>query len=211
MPAGNFIKLSFPWVLGPSNESYVEVYDVTNSTRVLLGTFSLLNNVKVVYSRGNNLLVTFVIASPAQSRSGFLATYQTVKSVPAAYACSTANGRRIELHGSRGELASYQYPMSYSNDAHCSWEIEVPVGFIVNLTFHSFDLEQSQDCRADYVLIKQGKYAFEADEIGRFCGSSLPGMILSNHTKVYVDFVADSSGRYPGFHASYTAVPNRKE
>ncbi|KAL9973791.1 hypothetical protein ACROYT_G020293 [Oculina patagonica] len=212
VPPGNFIKLIF-WVFGPCNSSYAEVYDVTNSTWVYLGKFCSITTAqeRVVYSKGNNLLVTYVTTSPASSSSstrGFLASYETVKAVPATYACSRPGGLRTELHGTSGDLASYQYPMPYSNDASCSWTIEVPVGYLINLTFHSFDLQQSQNCQADYVAIKQGKYYFKADEIGRFCGSSLPGVIQSNTSKMYVDFVVDSSGRYPGFHASYVAVPN---
>lgn len=215
VPPGNFIKLTFWWVYGPCDSSYVEVFDVTNSTRAYLGKFCSITAAqsKVVYSKGNSLLVTYVTALPAPSSisySGFLATYESIKAVPASYACSTPNGPRIELHGSHGELASYQYPLPYANDASCSWTIEVPVGYLVNLTFHSFDLQQSQNCQTDYVLIKQGKYYHQLGEIGRFCGSSLPRVIQSNHTKLYVDFVVDSSGRYPGFHASYLAVPNRK-
>lgn len=219
---GNFVKLTFWDIFGPCNSSYVEVYDATNSTWVYLGRFcylTVLPAAQVVYSRGNSLLVTYVSVSPPSKSpvSGFLATYETLTAVPAAYACSKPSWGdfdRIKLQGTNGELASYQYPMPYSNDVNCSWTIEVPLGYVINFTFHSFDLQQSQDCQEDYVLIKQEKYSWQAGEIvtdaGRFCGSSLPGAIQSNHTKMYVDFVADSSGRYPGFHASYTAVEDRK-
>ncbi|KAL9973788.1 hypothetical protein ACROYT_G020290 [Oculina patagonica] len=212
VPPGNFIKLSFWRLFGSCSISYVEVYDVTNSTWIYLEKLCFIYAApgKVVYSKGNNLLVRYVSAKPVPSISwytGFLASYETVKTaVPAAYACSVLVGSRIKLHGTHGELASFRYPMPYSNYVSCGWTIEVPVGYIVNLTFHSFALQQSQNCQADYVAIKQGKYYSQASEIGKFCGSSLPGVIQSNSSKMYVDFVVDSFGRYPGFHASYLAV-----
>jgi len=170
----------------------------------------------VVYSRGSSLLVTYVIESTSLV-SGFFASYETLTAVPAPYACSKSSlgdSVRIKLHNTSGELASYQYPLPYSNDVTCSWTIKVPVGYIINFTFHSFDLQESEDCLEDYVLIKQEKYIRQTGDrltdSRRFCGSSLPGVIQSNHTEMDVDFVADSSGRYPGFHASYTAVEDRK-
>jgi len=212
VPPGNFIRLTFWYVYGSCNSSYVEVYDVTNSTWIYLTKFCYLFKAEVVYSRGSSLLVTYVIASES-SVSGFIATYETLKAVPAPYACSKSSSGdydRITLRNTSGELASYQYPLPYSNDVSCSWTIEVPVGYNINFTFHSFDLQQSQDCQEDYVRIKQEKYSWQTGgmltDSRRFCGSSLPTAIQSNHTKMIVDFVADSSGRYPGFHASYTAV-----
>ena len=222
VPVGNFIKLTFLWIdmSPPCNESYVEVYDITNSTRIPLGKFCHVpeySNTEV-YSRGNNLIATYVTVSNASPFSdiGFLATYETVKAVPVAYACrkSHSSGYPVTLlQSTDGEFASYQYPLPYSNDVHCSWRIKAPFGFIVIMTFHAFELQHSQDCEADYVEIKQeqGKSIWRTSEIvGRFCGSSLPGVIQSNRSIVLVDFVTDSSGRYPGFRASYKTIPNRK-
>lgn len=212
VPPGNFIRLTFWHVYGSCNSSYVEVYDVTNSAWINTRRFCSLFKPQVVYSKGSSFLVTYVIASESLL-NGFFATYETLTVVPAPYACSKSSLRpydRITLHDTSGELASYQYPLPYSNDVNCFWTIEVPVGYNINFTFHSFDLQQSEDCLADYVLIKQEKYSWQTGDIlthsRRFCGSSLPAAIQSNHTKMNVDFVADSSGRYPGFHASYTAI-----
>ena len=81
----------------------------------------------------------------------------------------------------------------------------------MNLTFHTFELQESPGCSADHVEIKQGKSVRSVTELlGRFCGASVPRVIQSNRSIVRVDFVADSSGRYPGFHASFKAVSDRK-
>ena len=213
VPPGNFIRLTLwnVYTFGSCNSSYVEVYDVTNSTWIYLTRFCFLIKAQVVYSKGSSLLVTFVSASESYV-NGFFATYETLTVVPASYACSKSSSgeydSRITLDDTSGELASYQYPLPYSNDVSCSWAIKVPVGYNINFTFHSFDLQQSRDCLEDYVLIKQTGDILTHSR--RFCGSSLPAAIQSNHTEMNVDFVADSSGRYPGFHASYTAVEDRK-
>ena len=93
------------------------------------------------------------------------------------------------LEDTNGEFASYEYPLHYSNNVKCSWVINRPAGFVVQLTFHSFNLQQSRDCEADYVEIKQNEKndEFNAKVIGRFCGSSIPPVILSNRSNVFVD------------------------
>ena len=210
VPLGNFIKLTFLSFTGVCLiENKVKVYDMTNSTKILLGEFcGFKKSNSEVFSRGNNLVITLPILSQ-EPYVGFLATYQSVQAVPASYACSYVKymkGDRTELNGTSGEFASYQYPLPYSNDVHCSWKIEVPVGFIVNVTFHVFDLQESPNCKSDFVEIKQGLF----HSVGRFCGFIASEVIQVKNRVVYVDFVTDSSERYPGFHASYTAVPDRK-
>ena len=68
---------------------------------------------------------------------------------------------------------------------------------MVQLTFLSFDLQQSQDCEADYVEIKHGSFYWPT-VVEKFCGSSHPGFIEVNDSKVYVELKTDSSGKYPG-------------
>ena len=40
-----------------------------------------------------------------------------------------------------GEVLSPNYPAPYDNDADCQWHITVDVGFVIQLTFHEFDVE----------------------------------------------------------------------
>ena len=202
---GHFIKLTF-WDIKPCWQNNVKVFDVTNSTRVLLGKFCSKSEKEVVYSRGSNVLVKFSSKRYLARSGGFFATYESIKAIPAEYSCESG---RVTMTESSGEFASYGYPLSYSNDAKCSWRIESSVGHVVQLTFHSFYLHQSQDCEADYVEIKHGSYSWPT-VIGKFCGSSSPGFIQVNDSNVYVEFKTDSSGKYPGFHASYKILPDRK-
>ena len=209
VPVEKFIKLTF-WKFAEScNQNYADVFDITNSASLLLA--KRLCNEKVIFSKGNNVLVKYSGVTLDQYRGGFFASYEALDAVPESYSCSD-RGYISRLRATKGELASFDYPLNYPNDAECSWTIEVPAAYLVQFTFHSFDVEQSQDCRADYVEIKSGKLKFHKDveTIGKFCGFSLPPSFVSNYSRAYVDFVSDSSGTYPGFHASFKAVPNRK-
>lgn len=128
---GNLIKLTFLSLFTgtPCDYSYVEIFDTANSTRTSLKKFCDVTHSDVeVYSRGSSLLVTHVNLLNASTTVGFLATYETVKSIPAKYACAKSDkyGLPKTLRGTDGEFASYQFPLSYSNDAKCSWTIKVP-------------------------------------------------------------------------------------
>ena len=207
VPIGRFIKLTFWKYYGDCKKNFVNVFDATNSTRISLGKFCNKYFEEVVFSTGNSLLVEYN-SLHMYDDNGFLATYETIKERPADYSCL---GKEISLEDDQGEFASFSYPLNYPNNVKCSWRIDRPVGFIVQLTFHSFNLQQSENCETDYVEIRQSKDNFKRWElIGRFCGSSLPPVIVSSQSYVIVKFVADMSKMYPGFHASYKVLANRK-
>ena len=205
---GEFIKVTFWSINGTCEQNYIKVFDVINSTSVSLGKFCNIFNDKV-YSRSNTLMVNYT-----SLHSGvFFATYESIKAIPAKYSCQITRddreSRRVEMKDFNGEFASYNYPLPYSNDAECLWKIERPFGHVIQLTFHDFDLQQSEDCKADYVKIEQGS-DWTRTPIGTLCGSSLPGIIQVNDADMYIDFVSDSSGKYSGFHASYQIRRDRK-
>ena len=208
VPIGRFIKLTFWKNYGDCKENFVNVFDATNSTRISLGKFCSRNSEEVVFSNGNSLLVEYNSRRWANN-SGFLATYETIKERPANYSCL---GKESSLEDDQGEFASFSYPLHYPNNAKCSWHIYRPAGFIIQLTFHSFNLQQSENCEADFVEIRQSKdiTVRRWELIARFCGSSLLPVIVSNQSNVFVNFVTDMFKMYPGFHASYKVLPNRK-
>ena len=209
VPIERFIKLTFWRKYGDCKENFVNVFDATNSTRISLGKFCSLFE-EVVFSKGNSLLVEYNSLRRAYY-NGFLATYETIRERPADYSCLTDLDESL-LEDDQGEFASFSYPLHYPNNAKCSWHIYRPAGFIIQLTFHSFNLQQSENCEADFVEIRQSKdiTVRRWELIARFCGSSLPPVIVSNQSNVFVNFVTDMFKMYPGFHASYKVLPNRK-
>ncbi|XP_058680210.1 complement C1r subcomponent [Ammospiza caudacuta] len=115
-----------------------------------------------------------------------------------------------------GEIKSPNYPKPYPNDNISSWDIQVPKGYVVKLTFKYFDLEPSESCFYDYVKIKADK-----KDLGRFCGrlgsttGNHPGRkeFVSKGRKMHLQFHSDFSNEdngtvipYRGFLASYRAV-----
>ena len=205
-PGFKFIKLDFLTdSMGSCSENYAEVFDVTNSkTKDLTGKFC---RQKVVYSEGNNVLVKYTKLKSSYSAKGFIASYQAA---PASYACTQVFPYVSNLTGDTGEFASFNYPLPYSNDVRCSWALEIPVGYRVQLDFLSFDLQESQDCQTDYLEVKKGFKEEWATPVGRFCGPYLPDSLQLN-SNMYVNFVTDSSRTDPGFHASFKVTPNNSK
>ena len=226
VPQGEFVKVTF-WDFGewcPGNEA--EVWDVTNSTYRRLGSYCHNYRVNEFYSVGNNVLVRFTSTYSKEYPGGFLASYEALKAVSARYSCT--NGRYwwskkvVYLHAHRGDFASYDYPLSYPNDVKCSWKIKGRAGYVIRITFHSFNMGpkpdpfEGDDClfADDYVRIYESVYGDEycrrrCSIIGKFCGFSPPFVIQSNYSNVDVHFEAGTTGRYPGFHASYEQLINR--
>ena len=208
-------------MIGTRAQNYATIYDVTNSTWRELGTYARNYRVNEFYSIGNTVFVWFewmYLFYPG----GFIASFETLKAVPARYSCSRPRPYwwsknvvtlRGYYPGDEGDFASFGYPLPYPNDVKCSWKINARVGSVIQLTFHSFHLEAAGSfgyCWDDDVSIVQGE---RGKVIGRpftFCGSSVPAVFQSNYSSVSVGFETDSSGRYPGFHASYEILLDRK-
>ncbi|XP_063250223.1 complement C1r subcomponent [Prinia subflava] len=115
-----------------------------------------------------------------------------------------------------GEIRSPSYPKPYPNDNVSSWDIQVPKGYVVKLTFKYFDLEPSESCFYDYVKIKADKR-----DLGRYCGrlgsatGNHPGRkeFVSKGNKMHLEFRSDFSNEdngtvipYRGFLAYYKAM-----
>ncbi|NXR32910.1 C1R protein, partial [Zosterops hypoxanthus] len=115
-----------------------------------------------------------------------------------------------------GEIRSPSYPKPYPNNNISSWDLQVPKGYVVKLTFKYFDLEPSESCFYDYVKIKADK-----KDLGRYCGrlgsttGNHPGRkeFVSKGNKMHLEFRSDFSNEdngtvipYRGFLAYYKAV-----
>ncbi|XP_069721936.1 complement C1r subcomponent [Phaenicophaeus curvirostris] len=115
-----------------------------------------------------------------------------------------------------GEIRSPGYPKPYPNNNISTWDIHVPKGYVVKLTFRYFDLEPSESCFYDYVKIKADK-----KNLGRYCGQL--GLTTGNHpgrkefvskgNRMHLEFHSDFSNEdngtvipYRGFLAYYQAV-----
>ncbi|KAI4898213.1 hypothetical protein NFI96_006067 [Prochilodus magdalenae] len=85
---------------------------------------------------------------------------------------------------------------------------QVPQGRVVSLSFRVLDLESDTLCRYDYVDVYDGHV--NGQRLGRFCGTSRPGALVTSGNKMQVVMVSDANTAGSGFLAAYTAVwPNQ--
>ena len=127
--------------------------------------------------------------------------------MPSSISCK-ANQKFATLKADSGSFASFNYPLPYDEEVECSWRIMVDSDYRIVLTFNSFNLSSSSRCSADYVSVYDGMHE-TSERIGKFCGSTKPSTITSNHSEMFVKFVANGKAQYPGFKASYTRKSKR--
>ena len=97
----------------------------------------------------------------------------------------------------------------YPNRMNCAWQINTTPGKVLNVTFTSFQVEQTADCSYDFLQVHDGPNA-GAHNLGRFCGSiaRLPngGNIVTTHNHLYLWFKSDSSVAHDGFHLEWNTT-----
>ena len=105
------------------------------------------------------------------------------------------------------------YPSNYAEQ----WILIVPEGMKVQIDFDIFELEDSEDCKNDYVEFREASITvgdpkriyghFGPILTGRLCGNAKPNSILSQGNMVWVQFMSDrnSTTVNKGFKASFKA------
>ena len=113
------------------------------------------------------------------------------------------------LNGLSGFFSTPNFPSNYPQYSKCTWNITVPSGYIIKLSFLYFRLEpyQSIPCyngpgarvTVTNVASDDGYQPF------MLCGQSLFHPVYSIGNSVQVIFTSLRS-QYPGFNATYTAI-----
>ncbi|ESO82257.1 hypothetical protein LOTGIDRAFT_135005 [Lottia gigantea] len=104
------------------------------------------------------------------------------------------------------EFYSPNYPNMYHNNSDCVQYLEAPPGFKIQLDFRDqFVLEKSDDCKYDYLEVRDGPFAY-SDLIGRFCDDKFPELIESKSRFLWLRFKTDDLLHYSGFRAVYSYV-----
>ncbi|XP_066598353.1 cubilin-like [Prorops nasuta] len=111
---------------------------------------------------------------------------------------------------SRSPVGRLDFPkkeINYQHGLSCAWALITNHSLVLNVTFESFNIEQSTDCKFDFLQIHDGRNA-GSQAIGRYCGSSLPnnGTIISSHNALYFWFYSDSSKSGRGFSFQWTSI-----
>ena len=123
--------------------------------------------------------------------------------VPIPAACSSS-GKTKYMNKATGIIASEGFPNNYSNNVDCGFAIWVTKAERVTLSFDFFNLEPSHNCSSDYVEVFDGMGS-DGPSLGRFCGNTLPPTVetTTNFGHMFIRFVSNGVGQYPGFKASY--------
>ena len=113
------------------------------------------------------------------------------------------------LNGFSGFFSTPNFPSNYPQYSKCTWNITVPSGYIIKLSFLYFRLKPYQYIPCYHASEARVTVTNVASDDGyqpfMLCGQSLPPPVYSVGNSVQVIFTSLSS-QYPGFNASYTAI-----
>ncbi|CAL1537017.1 unnamed protein product [Lymnaea stagnalis] len=165
---------------------HVEVRDGPNSQSPQIGRFCGEDLPGPLKSSGRRMWLEY--KTLRGDGSGFTARYVT-----------ECGG---EISSGEGVLASPTYNDKYLPNLDCSWTIKVDPGYLIILSFESFDLEDDLNCAFDYLEIMEGSK--ETDPlIGKYCGLSYPKKIQSTGNQLFIRFVSDSDTQRNGFYIPF--------
>ncbi|XP_052856054.1 cubilin homolog [Drosophila gunungcola] len=111
------------------------------------------------------------------------------------------------LSAERGRLKYPPKGGQYEHNSRCGWLIQTNESLVLNVTFHSFDLEDSTECRFDWLQINDGK-SKEDRLIGRYCGAQFPnsGNIVSSGNQLSLRFHSDNATAKEGFDLTWNSI-----
>ncbi|XP_069579301.1 adhesion G-protein coupled receptor G6 isoform X1 [Brachyistius frenatus] len=117
-----------------------------------------------------------------------------------ALGCGSTNCNLV-LPEAAGEVTSPCYPQKYPNSHACKWTMRAPAGFIIQLSFLDFDLEEAPGCIYDRVVVNTGSTDV------KFCGPTANGLTLNSTGNVMeLSFTSDFSIQRRGFSVSFRHV-----
>ena len=106
------------------------------------------------------------------------------------------------LNGSSGFFSSPNFPNHFPQYSRCVWNITVPSGYIIKVSFHHFGLG-TYPYRARVTITNVG--SDDGRNPFQLYGQSLPYPVYSVGNSIQVIFTSLTS-QSSGFNASYTAI-----
>ncbi|XP_054598570.1 ST14 transmembrane serine protease matriptase a [Nothobranchius furzeri] len=181
------------------NNDLLKIYDslVPMESRVmeeLCGCHAPSKPLKLMSSQ--NVMLVTMFTNEELNFPGFRAQ---LSQIPRASAKSCGG----KLLGTQGSFQSPNFPNYYLPETDCTWEIQVPVGKVVKVTFQLLLLaepgqEDGKNCKKDYVMINNKKLC------GEYNNGALTETSRTNTMTVMLH--SDSSYVDRGFQADYEAV-----
>ncbi|XP_036315022.1 cubilin [Pipistrellus kuhlii] len=106
-----------------------------------------------------------------------------------------------------GNLKSPGWPHNYDNDMDCTVTLTAPLDHTISLFFHSFGIEDSSECRHDFLEVRNGSDS-SSPLLGTYCGTLLPNPIFSPTNELYLRFKSDSATSSHGYEIIWTSSPS---
>ena len=99
------------------------------------------------------------------------------------------------------EITTPNYPRDYPGGKTCTWNLEVPTGYRIELRFIDFHLEgsSSSECRYDYLEIYNGRSTSSSKLGDKLCGASRPSNKVSSSNRLYLRWKSDGDTNHSGF------------
>ncbi|KAL6103774.1 nrp1 [Pungitius sinensis] len=178
---------------------YVEVYNGGDELSTMLGKFCGKIAPSPIISSGSELLIKFVSDYETHG-AGFSVRYEVFKTGPE---CSR------NFTAPRGVVKTPGFPEKYPNNLDCTFMIFAPKMSEIVVEFDSFDMEPDTTpppgalCRYDWLEIWDG-FPAVGPHIGRYCGQTSPGRVVSYTGILSMTITTDSAIAKEGFSANYT-------
>ncbi|XP_066485218.1 cubilin [Tiliqua scincoides] len=193
-PEGHVVILNFTdfriFNITTCNSDFVEIRNGNNGNSPSLGKYCGTNVPSIVQSTQNYLYVKFSASSV--TNLGFMAVYKSL---------DAACGGTLTEPG--GSIASPSYLTTYPHGVKCIWTILVQPGYLIRLTFTSFNLEFDYNCNKDYLEIYDN---ITMTRLGRYCGRSVPPSMTSSGNTLMLYFVTNHNIASEGFSVDYTSL-----
>uniref|UniRef100_A0A914H2F9 Cubilin n=1 Tax=Globodera rostochiensis TaxID=31243 RepID=A0A914H2F9_GLORO len=121
-----------------------------------------------------------------------------------------------------GTIQSPGFPADYPPNSLCVWDVQVPLGFHLLITFEYFDIVQSLDCSRDFLRVSEEFqsraiapllnywFYFDHESPGkRLCGNTLPTPIATESNRIRLNFTTDAKKSARGFKLRWKATCGR--
>ncbi|XP_056646391.1 cubilin [Diorhabda sublineata] len=208
-PPGNlillFIKLNMPqrFIRYKREEGascflkYVEVRDGDHENSTLIGKYCGTNTVNLT-STHNFLWIKVKLRFLQSDQVSFQYTSMDV-------GCGGILRKKF------GNIASPSHPDGYYPPGlHCKWTIIAPPTNVIQLTWMTFNVEPSYECAYDNVQIYDNNTDLgQGVLMGKFCGFTLPPMLLTSSNMMSIYFSTDVTVSMDGFLASYIFIQEK--
>jgi len=177
----------------------VRLFDGDSKTAPVIATLAGSTGAGVQYNSSQQYMLIIFTTDDSITDRGFNATFITHGTSDP---CSP-DTRPLQLMGS-GSLTSWNYPLTYDNNADCQWLLtSSDADWFVELNFDDFSTETC----CDVVSVYDGNTT-KSKLITSISGELTPPPkgLTTTQQYMFVRFVADDSINYIGFSATFTSI-----